>query len=45
MFIFEWAKKDFLKKEQNVKFLNKSPISNNEVAKFSENDFFYDITV
>ena len=36
MFFFEWAKK-------NHKFLNKSPRSNGEVAKFSENDLLYDI--
>ena len=38
MIFFEWAKKKFFKKEQNYKFLNKSPRSNGEVAKFSEND-------
>ena len=43
MFFFEWAKKFFLKKEQNHKFLNKSPRSDGEVAKFSENDLLYDI--
>ena len=44
MFLFEWAKKKFFeKKVQNHKFLNKSPRSNGEVAKFSENDLLYDI--
>ena len=43
MFFFEWAKKNFLKKEQNHKFLNKSPKSNGELTKFSENDLLYDI--
>ena len=44
MFFFEWAKKKFfLKKEQNQKLLNKSPKSNEEVAKFSENDLLYDL--
>ena len=34
--------KDFFsKKEQNHKFLNKSPRSNGEVAKLSENDLLY----
>ena len=40
---FKQAKKKILKKEQNHKFLNKSPRSNEEVAKFSENDLLYDI--
>ena len=43
MFFFELAKKNFLKKEQNHKFLNKSPRSNGELTKFSENDLLYDI--
>ena len=42
-FILSGKKKIFLKKEQNHKFLNKSPRSNGEVAKFSENDLLYDI--
>ena len=40
---FEWVKKKKLKKEQNHKFLNKSPRINGEEAKFSENDLLYDI--
>ena len=45
LFFFEWAKVFFFKKkkEQNQTFLNKSPISNGKVAKFSENDLLYDI--
>ena len=43
MFFFEWAKKVFLKKEQNHKFLYKSPRSNGKVAKYSENDLLYGI--
>ena len=42
LFFFEWAKKNF-KKAQNLKFLNKSPRSNREVARFSENNLLYDI--
>ena len=42
MVFLEWAKKN-LKKEQNLKFLNKSPRSNREMAKFSENNLLYDI--
>ena len=44
VFLGGWAKV-FLKKkeEQNHTFLHKSPISNGEVAKFSENDLLYDI--
>ena len=37
------GQKIFLKKEQNLKFLNKCPRSNGEVLKFSENDLLYDI--
>ena len=43
MDIFLSGQKNFLKKEQNHKFLNKSARSNGEVAKFSENDLHYDI--
>ena len=39
-FFFEWI---LCKKEQNHKFLKKSPRSSGEVAKFSENDLLYDI--
>ena len=42
MFFLSGQKK-FLKKEQNHKFLNKSPRSNGELTKFSENDLLYDI--
>ena len=37
------GQKNFFKKVQNRKFLNKSPRSNGEVGKFSENDLLYDI--
>ena len=44
MFFFFWVcKKNFFQKEQNHKFLNKSPRSNGEVDKFSENDLLYDM--
>ena len=36
------GQKKILKKEQNQKLLNKSPRSNGEVARFSENDLLYD---
>ena len=42
MFFSEWAKKNFFKKSKLKKFLNKSPRSNGEVTKFSENDLLYD---
>ena len=42
-FFLSGQKKIFFKKEQNHKFLNKSPRSNGEVAQFSENDLLYDI--
>ena len=35
------GQKKFSKKEQNHKFLHKSPRSNGEVAEFSENDLLY----
>ena len=43
MFFFSLQKKNIFEKEQNHKFLNKSPRSNGEVDKFSENDLLYDI--
>ena len=41
---FEWAENYFLKKkEQSHIFLNKSPRSNGELTRFSENDLLYHI--
>ena len=44
MFFFSLQKKNIFEKEQNHKFLNKSPRSNGEVDKFSENDLLYDMS-